>query len=631
MTRSAMTLPTQRTTNVGEFGTGMFPSTTLNGPLGSLPSATSIHTGPLRGKRRSFLPVDEPPSIKIAIPATSPFLPPVQIFDEGKGLASAASETSFDDSISGSVSHPRVGSPLEVDPETHHASGLESIKSYLRDLFDLSRQAIEPYGGFEVLSTTDGSCGASSAPSDNMASPASNTRGSVSEARRGRRPTLEGKLSRHASTASVSETGGCFAGDAPEVTEGKKFKNDKAKRARVIREIYETERTYVRGLGELVTIYVRPASLPVNASKGETVVPAAERKVVFGGVESIMSIHRDNLLPALEKVVRPLLDGKEDEDGELSTRTAHAVGEVFRTYIAYMKQYSTYINNFDNALSRLKTWAAPSSAPGTPVFGPRTPVGTPSISSAAISVGVGLGAVSLPNGDPVPHSGSQMTTAQRKRVKTFLKRCREHPMHSQINLESYLLLPIQRVPRYKLLLEDLAMCTMPQTDGPRDTLDDALNEIASLASLMNEEKRDADSRLRLLHWQQRISSRGPSPLVQPHRKLIMDGALTLIRLVKKASTFVEVDGHISDNDQTITSSKVVVPVEYIAPEPMDRPMMLILCSDLLVLVQQRQGVDGWDGQVDLFNVLRMATVREPASIINGNVLRVVDNKVSGME
>lgn len=144
---------------------------------------------------------------------------------------------------------------------------------------------------------------------------------------------------------------------------------------------------------------------------------------------------------------------------------------------------------------------------------------------------------------------------------------------------------------------------------------------------MNEEKRDAESRLRLFHWQQRITSRGPSPLVQPHRKLILDGALDLIRLVKKASSFVEVDNSVfSDGEATITSSRAVVPVEFIAPEPMDRPMMLILCTDLLVLVQQRG--EGWDGQVDLFNVLRMATLREPASLVRGNVLRVVDNKVS---
>jgi hypothetical protein len=176
------------------------------------------------------------------------------------------------------------------------------------------------------------------------------------------------------------------------------------------------------------------------------------------------------------------------------------------------------------------------------------------------------------------------------------------------------------------------MCTAPKPEGPKDTLDDALEEIASLASLMNEEKRDADSRLRLYHWQQRISSRGPSPLVQPHRRLIMDGALTLIRLVKKSSSFVEVDNTansaLGDGEHTITPSKIVVPVEHIAPEPMDRPMMLILCTDLLVLVQQQPGQTSWDGQVDLFNVLRMATLREPASIVHGNVVRVVDNKVS---
>jgi hypothetical protein len=558
------------------------------------------------------------------------------MFEDGQApIPPPKSEISLENtSMTVSASRNLVESPSDdLDPDARYMSGLETIKSYLRDLFDLSRPPIEPYGGFEVVSQGEGSCGGSMSASEHPASPASGTvRGSISEARRARRPTLETQLSRNPSTASVIESEkGSFA-ETTESVDGKKFKNDKSKRARVIREIYETERTYVRGLGELVTIYVKPAAAPIGTAKGgETVVPAAERKVVFGGIESILSIHRDNLLPALEKAVKPLLEGADDEEGELSTRTAHAVGEVFRTYIAYMKQYSTYINNFDNALSRMKTWTAPTSTPGTPAFGPRPSqtATTPSISSAAISVGVGLGAVSLPTGDPVPHSGNQMSTSQRKRVKHFLKRCREHPIHSQINLESYLLLPIQRVPRYKLLLEDLAMCTLPRNDGPRDTLDDAMNEIASLASLMNEEKRDADSRLRLYHWQQRISSRGPSPLVQPHRKLILDGPLTLIRLVKKASSFVEVEStNLVDAEQTIMPTKVIVPIEHIAPEPMDRPMMLVLCSDLLVLVQQSPGHPNWDGPVDLFNVLRMATLREPASIVHGNVLRVVDNKVS---
>ncbi|WWD18566.1 hypothetical protein CI109_103019 [Kwoniella shandongensis] len=634
-TQSAMTLPTRRemdmeTTEFGQVSSRSLAVNTL--PNGGLPSSSSLYgssgaTTPVRGKRRSFLPIDlSPPSINILIPSTSPFMPPLPGFDSQEGLAAASSEATIEDTtMTASGSRSLVESPsTEIDPEARYAQGLESIKSYLRDLFDLSRPAIEPYGGFEVLGSADGSYAASSTPSEHPGSPMSGigSKGSFVDVRRARRPTLETQASRATSVAE-SEPGPDYS--EPAMT-GKKFKNDKNKRAKILREIYETERTYVRGLGELVSIYVRPAGQPVNPNKSntETVVPSSERKIVFGGVESILSIHRDNFLPALEKAVRVLLEGKDDDEGSLSAETAHHVGEVFRTYIAYMKQYSTYINNFDNALSRMKTWTAPNSTPNTPTFSSKPNVPSVGVISAA-AISVGISAISLPgSSDPATHSGAQMTSSQKKRVKAFLKRCKEHPLHSQINLESYLLLPIQRVPRYKLLLEDLAMCTPPRSDGMRDTLDDALNEIASLASLMNEEKREADSRMRLLSWQQRISKSGPSPLVQPHRRLILEGALTLIRLVKKASTYVECDSSFPDGEQTITSSKVVVPVEYIKPELVDRQVMLVLCSDLMVLATQRG--EGWEGVVDLFNVLRMATLREPASIVHGNVLRVVDNK-----
>lgn len=652
VSRSAMTLPVRKTgiTEATEFGQSTLTPSSSTMPMSAgLPSSSSplakANSGVKKGRPRSFLPVDEVPSINISIPSTSPFMQSTALFEDHHSAISTMSslppvdsvETLADTSMTVSGSQPvlRDSAISNAETEARYATGLESIKSYLKDLFDLSRPPIEPYGGFAVVESSNNggsTYAASTTPSAEPTSPMS--RLSISEARRARRPTLEAEMSRDTSSASITDSERCSFAETVESSSGKKFKNDKGKRARVILEIYETEKTYVRGLGELVSIYVKPASQLVNpGQKGssETVVPAPERKVVFGGVESILTIHRDNLLPALERAVRPLIEGADDDEGELSTATAHAVGEVFRTYIAYMKQYSSYINNFDNAATRMKSWSAvPTSGPSTPSFGSKP--STPTISSAAVSVGVGLGAVSLSPGDPVPHSGCQMTTGQRKRVKQFLKKCREHPMHSQISLESYLLLPIQRVPRYKLLLEDLAMCTAPKPEGPKDTLDDALEEIASLASLMNEEKRDADSRLRLYHWQQRISSRGPSPLVQPHRRLIMDGALTLIRLVKKSSSFVEVDNTansaLGDGEHTITPSKIVVPVEHIAPEPMDRPMMLILCTDLLVLVQQQPGQTSWDGQVDLFNVLRMATLREPASIVHGNVVRVVDNKVS---
>lgn len=112
---------------------------------------------------------------------------------------------------------------------------------------------------------------------------------------------------------------------------------------------------------------------------------------------------------------------------------------------------------------------------------------------------------------------ANLSTSQKKRVRSYLKRCRMNPRHSQLNLEGYLLLPVQRIPRYKLLLEELLRSTPPSGHYVEDPLEKALAEISSLANNMNEGKRESESRRKLVQWQARIRGRFPSPLVQPHR------------------------------------------------------------------------------------------------------------------
>ena len=65
-------------------------------------------------------------------------------------------------------------------------------------------------------------------------------------------------------------------------------------------------------------------------------------------------------------------------------------------------------------------------------------------------------------------------------------------------------------------LEELARSTAP-AEGCLDSLDQALDEISSLATNMNEGKRESESRSKLVQWQSRIRGKFPSPLVQPHR------------------------------------------------------------------------------------------------------------------
>lgn len=110
----------------------------------------------------------------------------------------------------------------------------------------------------------------------------------------------------------------------------------------------------MKNLQELVDIYVRPAAAAVNtignvgSSSKESVVPASERKIVFGGLEALYTFHKESFFPALEVAAAPLLSPKgaaadADSDGKLSSEVAMAVGRTFISHAAFMKMYSTYI------------------------------------------------------------------------------------------------------------------------------------------------------------------------------------------------------------------------------------------------------------------------------------------------
>ncbi|KAL7417768.1 hypothetical protein BDY24DRAFT_411722 [Mrakia frigida] len=662
-----------------------------------------------KNKRRSYLPLDVPPSLTIPIPSTSPFMSSVSTFSSATSnhyLPSSVNvnedsdeDEAEDDPAGDSASilesylqHSPLDSPtmtyhpssLPPPPPNHrlpsheaseefkrasYLAGLRKVMGYLRDLHDLSLPANA--GLFSSNNPIDGPTGldtpasqfSGSSPSPAMMTTPTPPLGSTSKSRT-RRPTTGGggggppEMKREFSEGSMmlaqsSPGGASFEGgvgmgramststaattengsdESSERVEVRKYKEDRVKRAMVVREIVETERTYVKGLQQVVELYVKPSEAPFNGiGSKETVVPLAERKVVFNGLSGLLQFHLESFLPKLEAAARPLLSlNVDDQDGALSRAVAADVGDVFRTYNPFMRMYSTYINNFDNSLQRLKSWTvapSPSSTPGSPT----------SSTAALATMGLALSAVSPPL-TPDGSSSSSLTSTQRKRVKAFLKRARQNPKHTQLNLESYLLLPVQRIPRYRMLLEDLLKCTPPLSDQAYDPLEDAFEEISSLASCMNEEKRDSESRRRLVQWQSRIRGKFPSPLVQPHRKLLLDGSLTLTRIVKKMTDYVEVTlPIIDDGDNTIQASKSVVAIECLAdPETLSTPLVAVLTSDLLVLCKTQPDPAGKvktdanglarDGTVDLFAVLRMQTKSQPASITNGSTIRVVDNR-----
>lgn len=94
------------------------------------------------------------------------------------------------------------------------------------------------------------------------------------------------------------------------------------------------------------------------------------------------------------------------------------------------------------------------------------------------------------------------------------------------------------------------------------------------------------------------------------RRLIMDGPLLLTRVVRKAVVSFE-----AINAQGDAST---VQVDCLAPELTPRPLVGILCNDLLVLCRDPSEGKDSTSYVDLWAVLRMQTLPQPASIVHGN-------------
>ncbi|KAJ7706473.1 hypothetical protein B0H17DRAFT_919499 [Mycena rosella] len=569
-------------------------------------------------KRRSFLPLDTPLSLNIPIPEASVFVPGV----------TATSDTDGPD-VRGETPSPVVESYMRREEERAREAyqrALRSVMAYLKDMNDLglsqqaNTMAMYGAGGDEAL--VPRSRRPTGTGLDREVSVSSNGSSTLSTLdSTGQLRSMESLTGMRGGsstqTNSVATTDSSGSGDE------RKFKDDKGKRAGVVREIVVTERTYVKGLQELVDIYIKPGAAPVNAlgsSSKESVVPAPERKIVFGGIDALFSFHKDSFLPALEIAAAPLMKPsaellEADADGQLSLTVAKAIGSMFLKHAAFMKMYSSYINNFDNAVQRVKNWTA-TAGPPTPALAV-----TPSTSQLA-GLGLALSGISGPHVGPADNGSATgvppLSTGQRKRLRTYLKRCRISPRHSQLNLEGYLLLPVQRIPRYRLLLEELLRSTPPTYEYMDDPLDRSLAEISLLANNMNEGKRESESRRKLVQWQSRIRGKFPSPLVQPHRRLIMDGQLLLTRVVRKAMVSFEAINAQGD--------PCTVQVDCLAPELTPRALVGILCNDLLVLC--RDPSEGQDSAcfVDLWAVLRMQTLPQPASIVHGNALRLVDNK-----
>ncbi|CAL1543406.1 unnamed protein product [Lymnaea stagnalis] len=212
------------------------------------------------------------------------------------------------------------------------------------------------------------------------------------------------------------------------------------RRRKVVKELFDTERTYLRHL-ELVNKFF---DFPLRFA---CLVPDDVHARLFSNLEQIREVNV-TLLETLEQTT---------------------VGQAFSQLAPFLKLYSTYANNHQYALNTLQVSAK------SPDF------------------------------------------------TAFIARQEDRPEVMGLKLNALLITPVQRIPRYKMLLEELLKNT-PNQHHDYISLSEAAEKIAEIASHINEHIRQNENFMKMLAIQRSFDSSAPK-LLAPGRQFIKEGPL----------------------------------------------------------------------------------------------------------
>eukprot|EP00727_Mastigamoeba_balamuthi_P010899 m51a1_g6431 putative domain containing protein (837) ;mRNA; f:357541-360795 len=255
-------------------------------------------------------------------------------------------------------------------------------------------------------------------------------------------------------------------------------------RTKVVKEMLETERTYVESIELLLCEFLAP--LRKNAESDRPFISSESIASLFSNIELLVNINKE-LLAALDEKLK----------NWNSTKTC--IGEMLVKMVPYLKAYKQYVNSYDGAMVTLKKCLE----------------------------------------NPEFKSWHEATYNRQNK---------------KLPIEGYLIMPVQRIPRYSLLMKDLVENT-PDLHPDLPFLREAMTRIKQIASDINEAKRKQDGQKKIVEVQQMLGEQLPD-LIQPHRVFIKEGMV------------------VRDCDEVL------------------QPCTLILFNDLVLVTQRKRGFDG---------------------------------------
>ncbi|KAJ3120857.1 hypothetical protein HK098_004194 [Nowakowskiella sp. JEL0407] len=276
-----------------------------------------------------------------------------------------------------------------------------------------------------------------------------------------------------------------------------KKKQTPERRNAITAEILSTEQTYVKNLQSLADMYVNP----IQTGSSEVGIPSQDASLLFSNVHSILMFHQQHLLPKLEAGV--------------------SIGAVFREFAVYLKMYSLYYNNFDTAnqyVSQIEILAGTVDSISSSIS-PTTPTASNDLATTTVQ-----------------RNGKQVA----KKFRNYMRKMKQDPRHiTQINLQSFLILPVQRLPRYKLLLDELLSAT-PDNHPDYEDLRVAAEEVKKRVLECNEKKRASEEREKGLGVISKIKTRDVSAGIVEKLRVVPEGRKFVREFVARVVKVVEV-------------------------------------------------------------------------------------------
>jgi len=214
-------------------------------------------------------------------------------------------------------------------------------------------------------------------------------------------------------------------------------------RAKAVQEVISSEKSYLRHLEIIEEYFMRPLE------DSPSILSRKDFVRVFGDLAPILQVNRE-LLKCLEE-------------------SSDRIGKVFTQLAPYLKFYSTYANDFREAVKVVE---------------------------------------------------KQMGKC--REFRTLVQNQESRP-EVQLKLNSLLITPVQRIPRYKLLLEDVISKT-PECHPDKASLDSALEQIDGVAWHINEQLREHENSMKILDIQKSLVG-GQPKVIAPGRRLIKQGVL----------------------------------------------------------------------------------------------------------